>query len=671
MTPRKRADDLETLAAIPLREARFSPPPVLRGRAREGALWWYVCRRNPLASEDPCHYPQFVLASVLSPLPVRRETVRVRVFCRGREKCTLTPALSRSTGRGSEAPETGARRRPTKLAACARNLDNHECRPREKCRLPQLITTLHAAALLGLLISILALAGCQAVGPDYKRPDIKTPAGYAELAGAAAASTAASQPSVATSRPPQVTQWWATFNDPELDSLIDRAVQSNLDLRQAGQRVLQARAQLVVAGADQYPDVDLGGGYQNARGSKNVTIPSGAFGFAPPKASKSATGSAHSRQASSGGGKSAETPGFVASPLGGGGLPGVTTNLYQVGFDAAWELDVFGGIRRSVEASGADLDASIEDRRNVLVTLLAEVARDYVTLRGTQRQIAIAGENLQSQVQTLGLTKDRFNNGFTTQLDVARAQAQVDATAATIPTLEASERSSMHQLAVLLGQAPQALLEELSKPNPIPHAPPEVPVGIPSELLRRRPDIRRAERQLAAATARIGAATADLYPKFSLTGSFGLDATKPRQVFNWESRYFALSPSVVWPVFDAGRIRANIRVQDAAQEQALTTYESAVLTAMREVEDALVNYGEEQARNRSLVDAVEANRLAVKLASDQYKQGTADFLNVLDVQRSRFDAEDALAQSDRTISANLVALYKALGGGWEIENKPK
>ncbi len=414
--------------------------------------------------------------------------------------------------------------------------------------------------------------------------------------------------------------------------------------------------------------MDSGGGYQNARGSKNVSFPLGAFG-APSSAGRG--GSRQGKLASSVGGGSPETPGFVASPLGGGGLPGATTNLYQVGFDASWELDIFGGVRRSVEAAGADLEASIEDRRNVLVTLLAEVARDYVTLRGTQRQIAIARENLQSQRQTLGLTIDRFNNGFTTELDVARARAQVDATAATIPALEASERSSMHQLAVLLGQPPQTLLEELSRPVPIPHAPSEVPVGIPSELLRRRPDIRRAERQLAAATARVGAATADLYPKFSLTGSFGLDATKPRQVFNWESRYFAFSPSVVWPVFDAGRIRANIRVQDAAQEQALTTYESAVLTAMREVEDALVNYGEEQARNRSLADAVEADRLAYKLANDQYRQGTVDFLTVLDVERSLFDAEDALAQSDRAISADLVALYKALGGGWEIEAKPK
>ena len=527
------------------------------------------------------------------------------------------------------------------------------------------MTSRVSVAILGsILLSMLALIGCQAVGPNYRRPDTTTPATYSELAEAAAASKAASRPSVVTNRPPQVTQWWSTFNDPELNSLIDRAAQSNLDLRRAGQRVLQARAQLVVAGADQYPELDVGGGYQNARGSKHVSLP---LGQLLPKGA----GKDSSRQASSANGvSSAETPGFITSPFGAGGLPGVTTNLYQVGFDAAWELDIFGGVRRSVEAAGADLDASIEDRRNVLVTLLAEVARDYVMLRGTQRQIAIARENLESQRQTLGLTIDRFNNGLTTQLDVARARAQVDVTAATIPTLEASERSSMHQLAVLLGQPPQTLLEELSKPNPIPKAPPEVPAGIPSELLRRRPDIRRAERQLAAATARIGAATADLYPKFSLTGSFGLDATKPRQVFNWESRYFAFSPSVIWPVFDAGRIRANIRVQDAAQGQALTTYESAVLTAMREVEDALVSYGREQARNRLLVDGVEAERLAFKLAGDQYRQGTVDFLTVLDVERSLFDAEDALVQSDRDISADLVALYKALGGGWEIEIKP-
>jgi NodT family efflux transporter outer membrane factor (OMF) lipoprotein len=318
------------------------------------------------------------------------------------------------------------------------------------------------------------------------------------------------------------------------------------------------------------------------------------------------------------------------------------------------------------EAAKADVQAAIEDQRDVLVSLLAEVARNYIDLRGYQRQYAIAQENLAAQQDTLQLTTSKFNAGFVTQLDVARQATQVATTAAALPGLEAQIHSSMHALGVLLGKDPDALAVELSAAAPIPPVPPEVPVGLPSELLRRRPDIRRAERRMAAATARVGEATADLYPKFSITGALGLDSTKPKHILDWSSKYWALSPGISWPIFDAGRVRANINVTNEVQKQALDDYQQTVLTALKDVEDSLSSYQTEQVRRAALADAVTAAQQAVELAKQQYNQGVVDFLTVLDAQRAEFATEDSLAQSDQAISTDLVSLYKALGGGWEI-----
>jgi NodT family efflux transporter outer membrane factor (OMF) lipoprotein len=547
---------------------------------------------------------------------------------------------------------------------------------------------LHRAVAATFLLSSIAIIGGCNVGPDYKAPEVHVTPGYGEVGGPT--TVPSTQMSRTTPAPIPLAEWWTTFRDPELDSLIERAVKSNWDLRQATSRVRQARAQLATVTPDEYPTVNTDGGYSHARGSKNVTIPSSLFGGASSSgASSGSTGgstpssigrvfraeqvgannTSSGSSSGSSGGAAAGNP-QLQSPLGAGGLPGVDTDLWQVGFDASWEIDVFGGTRRNIEASNADVAAAIEDRRDTLVSLLGEVARDYIDLRGSQRELEIVQQNLRSQEDTLGLTRDRFNNGVATQLDVARAAAQVATTAAQIPTIVSSIRQSVHALSVLLAEQPEALDDELSKVAPIPPVPPEVPVGLPSDLMRRRPDIRRAERQLAAATARIGVATADLFPKFSITGLLGLDSTQPKHIFDYGSHYYEIAPGFTWPIFDAGKIRANIRVQTESQQQAVATYQQAVLNALRDVEDALVVYENEQVRRKALAEAVDADKQAVDLATDQYKQGVADFLTVLDAQRELYAAQDALVQSDRTVSGNLVTLYKALGGGWEIEQKP-
>ena len=348
-----------------------------------------------------------------------------------------------------------------------------------------------------------------------------------------------------------------------------------------------------------------------------------------------------------------------------GGGANLDQNFYQSGFDANWEIDVFGGVRRSVEAADATIEATVEDRRDVLVTLLGEVARNYIDLRGFQRQLAVARANLKTQQDTLELTQVRFQAGLASDLDVAQQEAQVNTTASQIPTLESGLKQAAYALDVLLGSQPGALWGELAKDAEIPSLPPEVLVGLPSDLLRRRPDVRRAERQLAAATAQVGAAMADLFPKFSLTGIAGLQSVSASDWFTRGSRFWSIGPTISWPVFDAGRIRANIEIRNAQQEQALTQYEKSILSAFQDVETALVNYANEQVRYRSLTDAVAANRRAVTMANELYIRGLNDFLNVLDTQRSLYVTESALTQSQATMATNLVALYKALGGGWE------
>jgi NodT family efflux transporter outer membrane factor (OMF) lipoprotein len=520
------------------------------------------------------------------------------------------------------------------------------------------------------------LAGC-AVGPNYKRPKVEVEQTFGEV-HKTTQTDPYTQPSKATNSPAQISQWWRTFHDPELDALVLRALNKNYNLQIATTRLRQARAQRGMVAADLLPEVDADAGYSHARGSKNVVLPFGGGGGAgggsatkaqprsssagdPPVDAPNSSGSQN--------GNASRTTQNQLSPLGKGSLPGVTTDLYQIGFDSNWELDIFGGTRRRLEAATADLTAALESRRDVMVTLVSEIARNYLELRGAQQRLEVARENLAAQTEILELTRSMRKSGLVSDFDVSRSAAQVATTASTIPPLEAGTRRLIHTLSTLLSEQPNALSDELAAEKPLPSLPPEVPVGLPSDLLKRRPDIRRAERQLAAATARIGSAKADLFPKFALTGSIGLDSSTVSHLFDWQSRYFLISPTVTWPAFDAGRIVSNIRLQKANRDESLLQYRSTILSALREVEDALVTYACEQSRRASLAEALNESRRSFEVAREQYQHGLATFLNVLDAQRTIFAAQDALAQSDQTACTDLVALYKALGGGWEIRDE--
>jgi NodT family efflux transporter outer membrane factor (OMF) lipoprotein len=344
-----------------------------------------------------------------------------------------------------------------------------------------------------------------------------------------------------------------------------------------------------------------------------------------------------------------------------------TRNLFQTGLDAVWEIDIFGGVKRSVEAADADVRFAVEDHRDVLVTLVSEVAINYIELRGFQQEIVIARNNLTAQQQTAELTHKRFQGGLVGNLDVANADAQVATTASQIPQLEAAAQQTIFNLSVLLGLEPAALLKELLPTNSIPFAPPQVPIGIPSELLKRRPDIRRAEAAIHSATARIGVATADLYPKFSLTGSVSFQNDQLHGLINSTNRFWTAGPAVDWQIFSAGRVSSNIELQKALQQESMLAYQKTVITALADVENALVAYAKEYERHKKLAEAVAHNRKAVDSATQLYERGLADFLNVLVAQRSLFASEEALVQSTRNLSIDLVSLYKALGGGWNDE----
>jgi NodT family efflux transporter outer membrane factor (OMF) lipoprotein len=340
------------------------------------------------------------------------------------------------------------------------------------------------------------------------------------------------------------------------------------------------------------------------------------------------------------------------------------TNSFQGNLSALWELDVFGGIRRGVEAATADLAAAEENRRDVLIILLGDVGRVYAQLRGFQSRLEIANKNINTQQETLDLTRARAKAGLASELDVSRAAAQLESTRAVVPTLLSGIDVSIHRLGVLLGEEPGALRSELEKTSPIPVVGPDVAVGLPSDLLKRRPDIRRAESQLMAATARIGEARADLFPRFVLTGTAGRQATQLHDLTLGLGNFFSVGPGISLPLFNGGRIRSNIAVQNSRQRGAAISYEAAILKALEEVENALVNYSQEQERRDRLNQAVKQSQLAVDLAIEQYRAGLADFLSVLDAQRELYGNEDEFVQSQTSVTTNLVTLYRALGGSW-------
>jgi multidrug efflux system outer membrane protein len=476
--------------------------------------------------------------------------------------------------------------------------------------------------ILALLLPVTSVIGASwpKVGPNYQPPKATVPDAYQQQSAASGTNIDAA-----------VGNWWTTLNDPELTALIDRAVKSNLDLKVASSRILEARAARRMTRADLLPTVESRDTVQRVRGG----LTSGLFNV----------------NKSSQGGSSLLAP-FESS-------------VYQFGFDASWEIDFFGGHRRALEAATADVAAVGEARRDVLVSLLAEVARNYSELRGFQRRLEITNQNIALQQDSLNLTRVRADAGLGTQFDVERQSAQLDSTRSSVPSLEAAEIQTIHRLGVLLGQEPGALLNELTESKPLPPAPPSVPVGLPADLLRRRPDIREAEARVAAETARVGVARADLFPKILLNGAVGRQGTEPSGLTLGAGNFFSFGPAVTLPIFTAGKIRGNIEAQKQRLDQAVTQYQSAVLRSLEETESSLAAYGHEKDRRERLVAADEASRQATMLANELYLRGLSDFLSVLDAQRQQLAAEDDLAQSDTAVVTNLVALYKALGGGWE------
>jgi multidrug efflux system outer membrane protein len=453
------------------------------------------------------------------------------------------------------------------------------------------------------LLCILVGASCAPVGPDFHPPQLKTPASWH--------SEAAAGLSAATVDPEALARWWTTFSDPVLSSLIARAAAGNLDLQRARFRLHEARARLGMARAGEFPTLNTTG---------------------------SASRSGNNRQ---------------------------IQNLFAAGFDAGWELDVFGGVRRSEEAARADLAAGREDLRDVLVSLLGEVAINYLDARTSQARLAAATTNLQLQEDTYQLTDWRYQAGLSDELAVQQARSNLASTRAQLPNLRTGLEGSLNRLAVLTGEEPGSMHEIMKEPAPIPAPPVAMTVGVPAETLRQRPDLRRAEWELAAATARIGVAMSDLYPKFRLSGSIGVESVDSADILAAASRTWRFGPSFSWPLFDAGQIRSTIEVQTAQQEQKLLQYRSVVLTALEEVENTLTAYVEEQRRHEALTEAARAARTAADLARDKYRAGLQDFSTVLDAQRSLLSFEDQLAQSQGAVSSDLVRLYKALGGGWQ------
>lgn len=481
--------------------------------------------------------------------------------------------------------------------------------------------TLYESFLLRRSFLLCAVALCFGVGctvgPNYVTPETSVPDAW----------ESAVVDEMIQEEPP-VEIWWESLNDTTLTDLIRRAESANLNLGIAVSRVREARALRGIARGGLLPDVFLDGAYTRTKVSEN------------------------------------SQSGQIITGTGGEVAP---QNIWNLGFSASWEIDLFGRIRRQIESATAGLEASIEDYRDVLVAVYAEVAINYVDVRMYQTRIAFAQANAASQRESLGLTRDRYNAGLTSNLDVAQAESNLANTEAQIPSLQIGLNAALNRLAVLLGSAPGSLHSELNVSNPIPAPPTALTVGLPVELLRRRPDVRRAERLLASQTAQIGVATADLYPSLSLAGFLELDATDVGNLFSGSSVGWGLVPGVKWNVFNGGKVRNNIKVQEARTEQALIVYEQSVLFALEDVENALVAYERERARRDRLTEAVDASERAVELVRTQYLSGLTNFQNYLDSQRSLFLQQDQLAESEGLVVKNLVFLNKALGGGWPVD----
>ena len=474
--------------------------------------------------------------------------------------------------------------------------------------MPALLDRCRRGACVAALLAV-ALGGCAAVGPDYSEPQLAVPAGWSAGTGTDAMDAVL------------LARWWHGFGDPVLDRLVADALAANLDLAQARARLREARARRGVAGAALAPSVD---------------------------ASLSGSRSRSSGQSGS----------------------GSTRELYSAGFDASWELDVFGGVRRSVEAAQADLEASVESLSDTRVSLAAEVALNYIDLRTAEQRLAIAEESIAYRGENHQIIRWRQQAGLVSELDLAQATTDLESTRAVLPPLRTAVIEAKNRLAVLLGRNPGELESLVHADRPIPLAAAEIVAAIPADTLRQRPDVRVAERRLAAQTARLGEAEAARYPSFRLSGSLGLEALELDALADRDANTHSLFGGITAPVFNAGRIAANIEIQDALVEQARLAYRAAVLAALEEVENALTAVANTDARRVKQAEAAAAARTTLAIAEYRYASGLADFLSVLDAQRTQLSLDEQLAGSTGELARAQIRLYKALGGGWSTEPLP-
>lgn len=478
----------------------------------------------------------------------------------------------------------------------------------------------HARPVASLALwALLPLGGC-VVGPDYVRPETQMPAAFGELPAGSATDAAASE-----------IRWWRRFDDPHLSALVEKAVAVNHVVAVAAARLREARAAREIVRSQLAPQVGIGGSVlRNRLSEAGLGIP--------------------------------------------GDLLDVDHNIFDIGFDASWTLDVFGGVAREIESAEAGEQAVASERRGVVLMVAAETARAYVELRGAQRELEVARSNLGDQRQTLAVTEDKRRNGLASDLEVVRARTEVEATAAEIPPLEQAIRQYTHVLSTLLALEPTALRAELEAPAPIPDVPVQVAVGVPSDLLLRRPDIQSAERRLAAATALVGVATAQYYPRVTLGVSAGFQSQHVEDLLNGTgangSSYGLAGPFINWTLFDGGRRAAGVDLSEARVAAAKSSYEETVLTAFREVESALVAVDRGRARVEELVRLSASAREAADIARRDYARGILDQLVVLDAQRQANRADMLLAEGRASLGVRVVALYKALGGGWEVADPP-
>ncbi|VTZ48093.1 RND transporter [Methylocella tundrae] len=491
----------------------------------------------------------------------------------------------------------------------------------------------HGIGLAAATLASLLTSGCYSVGPDFTPPDPLLPRAsfFGKPVARSQEERAADAATADAARAPADAAWWKAFHDPTLTSLVNRVADANLDVATATLRLGESRDQRGVAASAALPSINGNGSYQRELYSKN-----GVLSLAGPNLN----------------------------------IPPVS--VWQTGFDASWELDIWGHVRRQVEAADAQVEMAEYQRRDVLVSAFAEVARDYVALRGAQAQIAIANDNLKSASEILALTRTRAAKGLTSGLDVENAAALVESIRAQLPSLENEVDVDINAISLILDEQPGALKGELARVKPAAPTPPRAPLGIPSELARRRPDIRAAEAQLHAATANIGVAVADFYPSVKLNGNIELNALSLKTLWKGSSLQYMAGPAVELPIFEGGRLKSTLQLRTSQEQEAAINYHKTVLQAWHDVINAFNAYGAEQRRRDSLKAEVDHSREALALSRTRYNNGVADFITVLDAERTLLQAQQQLAQSTTNVSTNLIQLYKALGGGWEstFPNEP-